>query len=188
VTAPRFFETASAFRAWLEANADYRVELLVGFHKVDSALPSMSWSESVDEALCFGWIDGVRRGIDENAYSIRFTPRKSVSIWSAINIRKFEQLQAQGRMTPAGVAAFERRKASKSKIYAYEQESTAQLSSQELKTFRREKRAWSYFEDTPPSYKKVILHWITTAKRVDTRASRLATLITACASAQRLRK
>lgn len=188
MTAPKYFHTASTFRIWLEANAASQAELLVGFHKVDSGRPSMSWSESVDQALCFGWIDGVRRRIDDDAYSIRFTPRKTTSIWSAVNIRKFEQLEAQGLMTPAGAAAFTHRKESKSKIYAYEQETTAQLSSQEVKTLRRVKQAWTYFEGTPPSYKKVVLHWITSAKRVETRASRLATLIAACASSQRLRR
>ncbi len=118
MTAPKFFSTASAFRAWLETNASAQAELLVGFHKLDSGRPSMSWSESVDEALCFGWIDGVRRRIDEDAYSIRFTPRKTTSIWSAINIRKILQLQEQGRMTAAGTAAFAHRKESRDKSIA----------------------------------------------------------------------
>lgn len=184
---PQFFETASDFRVWLEAHASRESELLVGYHKVGTGCPSMSWSESVDEALCFGWIDGVRKRIDDNTYSIRFTPRKSTSIWSAVNIAKFEQLRAQGRMTPAGEAAFASRTEAKSVVYAYEQASTAELSSSELKEFKRNKSAWRFFAATPPSYKKVILHWVTTAKRADTRSARLAKLIDACAAGQRLR-
>lgn len=184
---PIFFETAVAFRAWLELNAASAAELLVGFHKVGSGRPSMSWSESVDEALCFGWIDGVRKRIDDEAYSIRFTPRKPSSIWSAINIAKFEQLQAQGRMTPAGAKAFAHRTEARSVVYAYEQESTAELSADELRAFKRQKAAWTFFENTPPGYRKVILHWVTAAKKAETRASRFAKLLEACAAGQRLR-
>lgn len=187
MTAPQFFETARVFRSWLETNAATAPELIVGFYKVDSGHPSMSWPESVDEALCFGWIDGVRKRIDADAYQIRFTPRKATSIWSAINIAKFEMLQAQGRMTPAGVEAFAKRKADKSVIYAYEQEQTAELSAEELRVFQRDKAAWTFFAATPPGYRKVLLHWVTTAKKVETRASRLATLMAACAAGKRLR-
>jgi len=185
---PRFFETASDFRAWFESNAASASELLVGYHKVATGRPSMSWAESVDEALCFGWIDGVRKRIDDNTYSIRFTPRKATSIWSAINISKVEQLRAQGRMTPAGERAFASRTKAKSVVYAYEQPSTAELSPEEVRTFKRHKIAWRFFEATPPSYRKVILHWVTTAKRAETRASRLAKLVEACAASQRLRQ
>ena len=120
-TTRTFFATPQAFRQWLERHAASAPELLVGFHKVGSGRPSMGWSESVDEALCFGWIDGIRRRLDEHTYSIRFTPRKPSSIWSAVNIAKVEQLQAAGRMTPAGLAAFAHRKAHKSAIYSHEQ-------------------------------------------------------------------
>jgi uncharacterized protein YdeI (YjbR/CyaY-like superfamily) len=188
MSAPKFFSNSIDFRLWLGSNASRKMELLVGFYKVDSGRPSMSWSESVDEALCFGWIDGVRRRIDEHSYSIRFTPRKTTSIWSAINISKFEQLSLEGRMTKAGVEAFAHRKESKSKVYAYEQETEAELSSSELSLFRRQKAAWTYFETTPPSYKKVMLHWITTAVKAETRASRLAKLLTACVNRERLRQ
>ena len=185
--APRFFETALAFRTWLEANAASQTELLVGFHKVGSGNLSMSWHESVDEALCFGWIDGVRKRIDEHSYSIRFTPRKSTSIWSAINIAKMETLQAEGRMTEAGARAFAHRQERKSKVYAYEQESTAELSPTELREFKRNPEARAFFQSTPPSYKRVVLHWVTSAKKAETRVSRLATLLEACASGKRLR-
>lgn len=187
MTPPPFFETAAAFRAWLHANASCSTELLVGFHKVGSGFSSMSWSESVDEALCFGWIDGVRKRIDEASYSIRFTPRKPTSIWSAVNIGKIDQLRAHGRITPAGEQAFAHRKENKSVVYAYEQVFTAELSSQELRAFKREKAAWTFFEATPPSYKKVMLHWVSTAKKSETRASRMAALVNACAASKRLR-
>ena len=184
---PRYFASAVEFRAWLDANAASARELLVGFHKVGSGRESMSWPESVDEALCHGWIDGVRKRIDDQRYSIRFTPRKAGSIWSAVNIAKVEQLRAQGRMTAAGERAFADRRAARSQVYAYEQADTATLAADELRAFRRRKAAWRYFEAAPPSYRKVVLHWITTAKRAQTRAARLAQLIEACAAGQRLR-
>ena len=184
---PQYFDNALAFRAWLQANAATAAELLVGYHKVGSGRPSLSWPESVDEALCFGWIDGVRRRIDDQRYSIRFTPRKPGSNWSAINIAKVEQLRAQGRMTPAGETAFAHRTDAKSVIYAYEQAHTAELSADELCRFQRQAAAWRFFEATPPSYRKVVLHWVTTAKRADTRAARLAQLMQACAAGERLR-
>lgn len=187
MAAPRFFASAAAFRTWLEKHASTASELLVGFHKVDSGRASMTWSESVDEALCVGWIDGVRKRIDDHSYCIRFTPRKPTSIWSAINIAKVEKLRAQGRMTDRGERAFAHRSEAKSVVYAYEQVSSATLSAEEVRTFKQREGAWTYFEATPPSYRKVILHWITTAKRAETRASRLAKLIDACAAGQRLR-
>jgi len=183
---PRFFATASAFRAWLEEHAASATELLVGYHKVASGRPSMSWPESVDEALCFGWIDGVRRRIDGESYSIRFTPRRAGSNWSAINIAKVEQLRAAGRMTPAGERAFARRTEARSGVYGYEQPSSAELSPEEARTFRREKVAWRFFEDLPPSYRRAVLRWITTAKRAETRAARLAKLVAACGEGRRL--
>ena len=147
----------------------------------------MSWSGSVDEALCFGWIDGVRKRIDAAAYSIRFTPRKPSSIWSAINIAKVEQLQTEGRMTLAGAKAFATRTEAKSVVYAHEQEQTAELSSAELRAFERNKVAWSFFGNTPPGYKKVVLHWVSSAKKPETRAARLTKLLAASASGQGLR-
>ncbi len=183
---PKSFKTPAAFRVWLESNAANETELLVGFHKVGSGRPSMTWSESVDEALCFGWIDGVRRRIDDDTYSIRFTPRRPNSIWSNVNIAKFKQLLLDGRMTPAGTKAFAHRKEAKSGVYAFEQADTAELSAVELRAFKRNKAAWQFFETTPPGYKKVILHWVTTAKRAETRAARLAKLLEACTAGERL--
>jgi uncharacterized protein YdeI (YjbR/CyaY-like superfamily) len=187
MVSPRFFVTSTAFRAWLAAHAGTSQELVVGYHKVGSGKPSMTWPESVDEALCFGWIDGVRKGIDDNTYQIRFTPRKVGSIWSAVNIAKVETLSAAGRMTPAGEAAFGQRTVAKSIVYAYEQPQTAELSDEQLREFKRNRKAWKYFEAAPPGYRKVLLHWVTSAKRPDTRASRLATLVDACAAGKRLR-
>ena len=184
---PHYFSNAAAFRAWLQEHGATASELLVGFYKVGSGRPSLSWSESVDEALCFGWIDGVRKRIDEHSYSIRFTPRKPSSIWSAVNIGKFEHLRAAGRMTPAGELAFARRSAAKSSVYAYEQPATAVLSTDELAGFQAQEAAWCFFESTPPSYRKVVLHWITSAKKPETRAARLARLLAACAAGERLR-
>ncbi|PKN95250.1 MAG: bacteriocin-protection protein [Chloroflexi bacterium HGW-Chloroflexi-6] len=185
-TTPTFFENAQEFRAWLEANAAQAESLLVGYYKLGTGRASMAWSESVDEALCFGWIDGIRKRIDEHSYSIRFTPRKKNSIWSAINIAKVAQLQAQGRMTPAGEAAFAHRKEAKSAIYAYEQSATAELSDLELQTFRLNEAAWTYFENAPPGYKKTMLHWVAAAKKAETRQNRFARLLEACASGQRI--
>lgn len=185
--APKFFPNAQAFRKWLEANASSAAELLVGYHKVATGKPSMSWSESVDEALCFGWIDGVRKRIDDESYQIRFTPRRPTSTWSAVNIAKFETLQAEGRMTPAGAAAFKHRREARSAVYAYEQASPAELSPDELREFRRHKQAWHFFESSPPSHKQAVLHWICGAKKPETRYRRLTRLLEACAAGQRLR-
>lgn len=184
---PRFFTTSAEFRQWLERHAGGSTELIVGFHKVGSDLPSMRWPESVDEALCYGWIDGVRRRIDEHSYLIRFAPRKPSSTWSAVNIAKYHKLHAAGRVKPAGATAFAHRTGEKSATYSYEQDETATLSSNEEREFRKHKAAWRYFEDTPPSYRKTILHWIVSARKPATRASRLAKLVKACALGNRLR-
>jgi uncharacterized protein YdeI (YjbR/CyaY-like superfamily) len=185
---PTFFETAAAFRSWLEANHASVPELLVGFRKVGSGLPSMSWPESVDEALCFGWIDGVRKRIDDESYTIRFTPRRAGSIWSLVNISKVEQLVAQGRMRPPGFTAYEGRTEKRSGIYAFEQGQPAELSVAEVRGFKKNKIAWNYFEAAPPSYKKVMLHWIVGAKQAATRERRFVQLVRACADQRRILK
>jgi uncharacterized protein YdeI (YjbR/CyaY-like superfamily) len=187
MNAPSFFAEAKEFRRWFLEHSEKAGELLVGFHKVDSGIPSMSWSESVDVALCFGWIDGVRRRIDNESYSIRFTPRKTGSIWSAVNIGKVERLRAEGLMTPAGEEAFAKRTEERSRVYSHEQETPAELAPDELRVFRKNKTAWGFFEKTPPGYKKVMLHWVTNAKKPETRATRLVKLIEACAAGLRLR-
>jgi uncharacterized protein YdeI (YjbR/CyaY-like superfamily) len=175
-TQPTFFETQSEFRQWLLQNHAIAKELYVGFRKVGSGLKSITWSQSVDEALCFGWIDGLRKSIDKDSYFIRFTPRKPTSIWSAINIAKIEELTRQGLITPAGLAAYEHRTDSKSKIYAYENEET-KLSPEFEEQFRSNPGAWIYFQSMPPSYRKVASKWVMSAKQPATRAKRLAELI-----------
>ncbi len=185
---PLFFASAGHFRAWLAQHAATAGELRVGYWKVGSGKPSMSWSESVDEALCVGWIDGVRQRIDDEAYQIRFTPRRPGSIWSAINIAKVEGLVAQGRMQPAGLAAFARRTDRKSVVYAYEQREHPELTPAETKQFKRHKMAWAFFEFCPPSYRKPILYWVVSAKKPETRVRRLQQLIDACAQQERLLK
>ena len=175
-TIPTFFVKPSDFRKWLQKNHKKKTELLVGFYKVGSGKPSMTWSQSVDEALCFGWIDGVRTSIDKETYQIRFTPRKPASIWSAINIRKMEELTRQGLMQPAGLASFERRTEAKSKIYSYEKEE-AVFPDDFKARFMANKKAWKYFQSLAPSYQKVSTHWVISAKQDATRIKRLEELI-----------
>ncbi len=167
-----FFSTQAAFREWLEKHHKKETELLVGFYKVSSGKPSMTWSQSVDQALCFGWIDGVRRLIDNESYSIRFTPRRSSSIWSAINIQKVEELTKAGLMTPEGQKAFDLRTENKSRIYSHEKE-PAILNPNYESQFKMNSLAWDFFNAQAPSYKKVMIHWIMTAKQEKTRISRL---------------
>jgi uncharacterized protein YdeI (YjbR/CyaY-like superfamily) len=186
MTSPVFFENAEDFRTWLAAHAHEAKELLVGFHKVAMGKPCMSWSESVDQALCYGWIDGVRKRVDDATYTIRFTPRKAGSIWSAVNIDKVAKLRAQGLMTPAGEAAFAQRSEDRSRVYSHERETPAELSPEDLARFQRHKAAWAFFEACPPGARKRMLHVVTSAKKAETRAARLDRLIAACAEGRRL--
>ncbi|MFP9100725.1 YdeI/OmpD-associated family protein [Flavobacterium sp. RHBU_24] len=183
---PTFFKTQNDFRLWLEDNYKSETELLVGFYKVGSGKESMTWPESVDQAVCYGWIDGVRRTVDGEAYSIRFTPRRAGSIWSAVNIAKVEKLTKVGLMKDAGLAAFGKRTEAKSRIYAFEQEKTAELPEGLLSIFKADKPAWTFFEAQPPGYKKQILHRIVTAKQEKTKLQRLEKLIEASAQNKRL--
>ena len=173
----KFFATPEAFRAWLDEHHEREIECLVGFYKRDSGKPSMTWPESVDEALSFGWIDGVRRSIDDVSYCIRFTPRKATSTWSAINVKRMAVLVAQGRVRPAGLAAFEKRKPEKTGIYAYENRKSAKLDPEAEREFRRNKKAWAYFESQAPHYRHLAIFWVVSAKKPETRRARLATLI-----------
>jgi uncharacterized protein YdeI (YjbR/CyaY-like superfamily) len=184
---PRFFATPEQFRAWLEAHHAHETELLVGFYKKGSGRPSITWAESVDEALCFGWIDGVRRGIDDESYSIRFTPRQKRSTWSAVNIKRVAELVEEGRMTPAGLAAFERRTGDRSGIYSHERRHGAKLEPEQERRFRANEAAWSWFERQAPSYRRQALHWVVSAKRAETRERRLATLIEDSAAGSRIK-
>lgn len=184
--AATFFATPQEFRKWLEKHHTSEKELLVGFYKVGTKKPSMTWSESVDQALCFGWIDGVRKSINEHSYSIRFTPRKPTSIWSAINIKKVEELTKVGLMTLEGQKAFDLRKEEKSAIYSHEKEPTT-LEPDYEKQFKANKKAWEFFNNQAPSYRKVMLHWIMSAKQEKTRLSRLEKTIRESEQQKRIR-
>ena len=182
---PHYFASADDFRRWLETHHESHRELVVGFYKVDSGTPSITWTESVREALCFGWIDGVRRRVDEARYSIRFTPRKAGSIWSAVNLQHVDVLIAAGRMRPAGLAAYEARTDAKSKVYAFEQAAVA-FSVQDRAQFAAAPHALAFFEQQPPSYRKTATWWVISAKQPATRARRLTQLITCSGNRERL--
>ena len=182
---PEFFPSPAAFRRWLQAHHGAETVLWVGYHKVATGKPSMSWSDSVDEALCYGWIDGLRRSVDADAYMIRFTPRRSTSIWSDINTKKMQLLIAAGRMRPAGLRVFEARQANRAGVYAFE--SKAQwLSAAELAGFRKKAAAWKFFEAQPQGYRRTAAHWVGSAKRPETRAKRFATLVADSAAGLRI--
>jgi uncharacterized protein YdeI (YjbR/CyaY-like superfamily) len=183
---PRFFATPAAFRAWLAAHHDRESELVVGFYKKGSGKPSITWPESVDEALCYGWIDGVRRSLGEESYTIRFTPRKSRSIWSNVNIAKVQALLAAGRMMPAGMAAWERRDSAKSGIYSFERLEAAAFDAEAERRFSGNRAAWKYFQAQPPGYRRLATHYVVSAKRPETRERRLIALIEHSARSERL--
>jgi uncharacterized protein YdeI (YjbR/CyaY-like superfamily) len=174
---PTFFATPAKLRAWFEKNHDKADELFVGYYKKASGKPSITWPESVDQALCFGWIDGIRRTIDDASYMIRFTPRKPRSVWSAVNIKRAKELSELGLMTPAGLAAFQRRSDDRSAIYSYEQRKTAKLDAAYEKQFRANKKAWKNFQARAPSYQRAAAWWVISAKKEETRLRRLARLI-----------
>ncbi|HSB93259.1 MAG TPA: YdeI/OmpD-associated family protein [Flavitalea sp.] len=171
-----FFKNAAEFRQWLKSNHSKAQELQVGFYKVGSGRQNMTWSEAVDEALCFGWIDGVRNSIDATSYTNRFTPRRKSSNWSEINLRKIEQLIKEGRMTKAGLAAFESRKVEKKGEYSYEAKRT-ELPVEYLSVFKKKKKALSHFNAMAPSYRRTAIHWVMMAKQEQTRMRRLEQLI-----------
>jgi uncharacterized protein YdeI (YjbR/CyaY-like superfamily) len=180
-----FFATADDFRRWLEENSTTAGELIVGFYKAGSGRPSLTWPESVDEALCFGWIDGVRKRIDDASYLIRFSPRRADSVWSAVNIASAGRLIAAGRMTPAGMAAFEARKENKSGIYSYEQR-RAGLEEPYNSLLQQNEAAWDFLQSQPPSYRKGVSWFILSAKQEATRMKRLEKLIEYSARGERL--
>jgi|SRR5579872_1445829 len=179
---PKFFPTLEDWRAWLEQNHASEQELWVGFYKRDSVRLSITWPESVDGALCFGWIDGVRKSLDAASYKIRFTPRKPRSTWSAINIKRATELKSMGLMHAAGSAAFGKRDSNRSAIYAYEQRKTAKLPAEYEKQFRANKTAWRFFTSQPPWYQRTATYRVVSAKKEETRLKRLATLIKDSAS------
>jgi len=183
----RFFACPEEFRSWLEEHHATATELVVGFHKRHTGRASMTWTESVREALCFGWIDGIRRSLGDESYTIRFTPRKPRSIWSARNIQHVEELIREGRMTPAGLAAYEARTPERTGVYSFERRHEARLDPEQEARFRADPAAWEFFQAQPPSYRQTAIHWVVSAKRTETRARRLAQLIEDSAAGRRLR-
>lgn len=182
---PHFFKNTGEFRKWLEKNHTTEKELIVGYYRKETGKPSMTWSESVDQALCFGWIDGIRRKLDNESFSIRFTPRRPDSNWSRVNINKVEELQKAGLMTPEGMELFNKRKDKSGERYSYENQ-PAQFPPEMEKLFRKNKAAWGFFEKQPPSYKKVRIYWVISAKQEETKLNRLNKLIVASEKGERL--
>lgn len=182
---PRFFATPAAWRAWLEKHHERVPVLWVGFHRVGSGEPSITWPESVDEALCFGWIDGLRKSLDATSYVIRFTPRKTSSNWSAVNVKRIAELEREGRVRPAGRRAYEARAEKRTGIYSYEQRPTA-LPAELTAVLRRNRAAWAWWSTAAPSYRKAATWWILTAKQDATRARRMAQLAECCAAGERI--
>jgi uncharacterized protein YdeI (YjbR/CyaY-like superfamily) len=182
---PKFFKTPADFRKWFEAHHVSAPELWVGFYKKASGKPSITWPQSVDEALCFGWIDGIRKSIDDVSYKIRFTPRQSRSTWSAVNIKRAQQLIDQGLVRPAGLKAFAAREENRSGIYSYEQR-TPELPNQYGKKLKKDLAAWKFFQAQPPSYRKAANWYVLSAKKEETRLKRLDALIEYSAKGQRI--
>lgn len=180
---PRFFKNPEAFRRWLEKTHDRVDEQWIGFYKKASGKPSMTWPESVDVALSFGWIDGVRKSMDEESYTIRFTPRREGSVWSSTNIASARRLIESGSMEPSGLAAFERRREDRSRVYSFEQGEVA-LSEELESRLRADRKAWTYWQAQPPSYRRTVTWWIISAKRAETRLRRLQALINDSAAGQ----
>jgi uncharacterized protein YdeI (YjbR/CyaY-like superfamily) len=183
---PVFFGTPEEFGAWLEEHHEGEAELIVGYHKKGSGKPSMTWAESVEQALRFGWIDGIRRTLDEDSYTIRFTPRKPSSNWSAKNVATVERLKAEGAMAPAGLRAYEARRADRTGIYSFERRKAAKLPPDFEERFRASRRAWEWFTSRPPGYRRTATHWVVSAKRDETRQRRLQTLIDCCSEERKI--
>jgi uncharacterized protein YdeI (YjbR/CyaY-like superfamily) len=183
---PTYFATVEQFRAWLEEHHDRSDELWVGFHRKGSGRQSITWPEAVDQALCFGWIDGVRRRVDETRYANRFTPRRARSTWSAVNIARAKRLIRLGLMRPPGLRAFEARGDDRSALYSYEQRHEARLDAQQERALRTNSKAWAFFQAQPPWYRRAVVHWVTSAKKNETRSRRLARLIEDSESGRRV--
>jgi uncharacterized protein YdeI (YjbR/CyaY-like superfamily) len=185
VTDAIYFESPEQFRAWLEEHHATATEVWVGYWKKHTGKDSLTWSQAVDEALCFGWIDGVLRRVDDERHIQRFTARKPTSNWSAVNIAKVEQLRAEGRMRPAGEAAFALRREEKSGVYTYEQRHLAEFEPEQEERFRANAAAWEYWSAAPAGYRKMATWWVVSAKKPETRDKRLATLIEASAAGRK---
>jgi uncharacterized protein YdeI (YjbR/CyaY-like superfamily) len=174
---PRFFATSAKWREWLERHHRTARELWVGFHKRGTGRPSMTWPESVDQALCFGWIDGVRKRLDETSYVIRFTPRRKGSVWSSVNLARVKELTRLGLMRPAGLSAHEARTPGKAGLYSYEQRKTAALPEAMQRRLERNRKAWTFFRKQPAWYRQTSVWWVVSGKKEETRERRLTALI-----------
>jgi uncharacterized protein YdeI (YjbR/CyaY-like superfamily) len=183
---PVFFASAGKLRAWLERHHQTAQELWVGFYRKSTGKPTITWPELVDECLCFGWIDGIRRGIDDERYTNRITPRRPGSNWSAINIRRVGELAALGRMTDAGRRAFEARDEARSRVYSYDRENPPAFTPAQARQLRTARAAWKFFQAQSPSYRNLVTHWVVSARREETQAKRLASLIEDCAAGRRI--
>ena len=181
-----YFASPAELRKWLRGNHATAVELWVGFYKKGTGKQTFTWAEAVDEALCYGWIDGIRKSVDAERYANRFTPRKKTSNWSAVNLKRVQELVAEGRMQPPGLAAYEARDPARCEVYSFERREAAALAPEEEARFRKQRSAWKFWDAQPPGYKRVALHWIVSAKRAETRERRLATLIDDSANGRRI--
>jgi uncharacterized protein YdeI (YjbR/CyaY-like superfamily) len=183
---PWFFETSEDLRSWLEEHHETADELWVGLYKKGSGRPSVSWPEVVDEALCFGWIDGIRKGIDDQSYMNRLTPRRATSNWSAVNVKRFGQLKRQGSIRPSGQRAFDLRTQARTGVYSYERRHEVVLGPAFERRFRARKKAWSWFQEEAPSYRTAAVYWVMSAKKPETRERRLERLIEDSAQGRRV--
>src|SRR6516165_407393 len=181
-----FFARSDDFRWWLEKHHQSSTEQWIGFHRKASGRSSITWPEAVDEALCFGWIDGLRKTIDTGSYKIRFTPRRPGSNWSAINMARMKELTRDSRVRPAGITAFQKRTPAKSRVYSYENRKAARLSSAATTLFRAESAAWKFFQQQPKSYRQTAIWWVSSARRAPTQENRLQRLIASSKAGRRL--
>jgi uncharacterized protein YdeI (YjbR/CyaY-like superfamily) len=181
---PRFFETAEEWWDWLEKHHHKEGELLVGLHKAKTKKPGLTYAQALDAALCFGWIDGLRKSLGDEAYTIRFTPRRKGSIWSQVNLKRIKELIDEGRMQPAGLRTFEGR--DPSKVLKYSSENDPKFDAELLRDFKKHKQAWAYWETCPPSYRKATTWVVISAKQPETRRRRLAKLIDYCERGERM--
>ncbi len=181
------FDSPDAFRAWLDEHHDTRDVLWVGFWKKATGRPSLTWEESVDVALCYGWIDGLRKRVDDEAYTIRFTPRREGSTWSLRNLERYAAMEAQGLVAEAGRAAFQRRTEDNTGLYSFEQEEPPSLPEEYEARLRADARAWADWEERPPGYRRRVAHWVMSAKRESTRERRLAALVQDSAAGRKVK-